>query len=82
MDDMIPLFDGFVLLQAAPDTIHQRLSSREGTEDMGNTEESRQAVLGWKEWWEEEMKDKGAIVVDANDTPHAVAEKIIVSVKV
>ncbi len=77
MDDLIPLFDTFILLKTNANTLHGRLSNREGTEDMGNTEESRQAVLGWKDWWEEEMTDRGAVVVSADGTPNEITEKIL-----
>lgn len=77
MDDLIPLFDKVILLKTASEEIHKRLSTREGTEDMGNTEESRQAVLGWKDWWEGEMEEKGALTVDANGSPEQVAKTIL-----
>lgn len=77
MDDLIPLFDTFILLKTNSSTLHSRLSNREGTEDMGNTEESRQTVLGWKDWWEEEMTDRGAVVVSADGNPSEVAEKVL-----
>lgn len=77
MDDLIPLFDKVLVLQTDAKSLHARLSTREGTDDMGNTEASRQTVLGWKDWWEDEMKEKGAIIVGAQDDPHSVAEKIL-----
>lgn len=77
MDDLIPLFDRVFLLKVGAKTLHARLSTREGTDDIGNTEDSRQAVLGWKDWWENEMVKKGAVVVDASNNPVKVAKKII-----
>ncbi|MFZ1627040.1 MAG: AAA family ATPase [Candidatus Moraniibacteriota bacterium] len=77
MDDILPLFDKVFLLKASPDVLRGRLSNREGTEDMGGTEESRQAVLGWKDWWEETMEDKGAVTIDANHNSDEVAREII-----
>jgi|GEM_PF-259143 len=77
MDDLIPLFDKVLVLQTDAKSLHARLSTREGTDDMGNTEASRQIVLGWKDWWENEMKEKGAIIVDARNNFHSVAEKIM-----
>ena len=77
MDDLILLFDAVILLKTHPEELHRRLMSREGTEDMGNTEESRQAVLGWKDWWENEIEEDGAIVVDANKTIGEVADEIL-----
>lgn len=77
MDELIPLFDVFILLKANLGTVHKRLSNREGTGDIGTTEESRQTVLGWKEWWEEEMLQKGAIVVNADVALARIVREII-----
>jgi len=77
MDDIIPLFDKVFLLHVSGDTLRKRLKSREGTDDMGNTEESRGTVLGWKDWWENEMIQKGAVVVDAEKSPEEIAKEII-----
>ncbi|MCH7605442.1 hypothetical protein IID24_05650 [Patescibacteria group bacterium] len=44
---------------------------------MGNTKESRQAVLGWKDWWENEVEKKNVIVVNADGSPDDIAKKII-----
>lgn len=46
MEDIIPLFDKVVLLVVSKETLHKRLSNREGKNDMGGNEEGRQAVLG------------------------------------
>lgn len=77
MDDLLPLFDTVLMLRVEADQLSSRLSNREGTDDIGNTEASRQTVLGWKDWWEDEMQDKGAIVIDARETPDSVAKKIL-----
>ncbi len=79
MDDLISLFDRVILLKASPDVLYKRLASREGTDDMGATEESRQAVLGWKDWWENEMEEKGAIALSADGSLDEVAETVIFS---
>lgn len=80
MDDIIPLFDKTILLKVPSDDLHKRLSSREGTEDIGNTETSRQTLLGWKDWWENEMKIKGAVVVNAEDDLSKVAKRVLATV--
>lgn len=77
MDEILPLFDPTLLLKVDSSTLHQRLSNREGTDDMGNTEASRQSVLGWKDWWENEIIRKGVIVVDAQQDPSIVAKNIL-----
>lgn len=80
IDDIVPLFDVVILLRAQSEELHRRLMSREGTEDMGNTEESRQVVLGWKDWWENEIEDGGATLVDANKTVDKVVDEIVAMV--
>ncbi|MDO8492524.1 MAG: AAA family ATPase [bacterium] len=77
MNDLVALFDQTILLKTNPKELHRRLSTREGTEDIGNTEESRQVVLGWKDWWENEMVEKGATVIDANREIKEVAKKVL-----
>lgn len=77
MDEIIPLFDKMIVLKADKETIHARLKNREGTNDIGNTEESRQVVLGWKDWWEGEMRDRGAIEVSAEGSAQEVAKRVL-----
>jgi broad-specificity NMP kinase len=80
MDDILPLFNKAFMLKTSSEVLHERLSNREGTEDMGGTEESRQAVLGWKDWWEETMQDKGMIAIPADRSPNETAKEIIKNV--
>lgn len=77
MDEVIPFFNKVLLLKADPTVLHGRLSRREGTDDMGNAEEGRQVVLGWKDWWENEMLEKGAVLVSADGKPDAIAKNIL-----
>jgi len=76
-DEIIPLFDKVILLKANPEVVRKRLSSREGTDDMGNTAESRDWVLSWKDRLENKLTKQGATVIDADGTPTEVAQKII-----
>ena len=75
--EMFPLFEQVILLRVDTETLHARLSNREGTDDIGNTEEGRQAVLSWKDWWEDEMLEAGAVEVEAVNDSQQVAEQII-----
>lgn len=77
MDEIIPLFNKVILLKTNPNELCRRLSTREGTEDMGNTKESRQTVLGWKDWWENEMVEKGALPLSADGSLDEIAETIL-----
>ena len=76
MDDLFPLFNQVFLLRVSAASLHQHLSTRQGTNNMGSTEASRQAVLGWKDWWEKEMETHGAVNVNADDSPRLVAKKV------
>ena len=76
-DKIIPFFDRTILLKASPEIVRKRLISREGTDDMGNTTENREWVLSWKDWWENQIIEQGAIVIDADGSPTEVAQKII-----
>jgi broad-specificity NMP kinase len=77
-DEIVSLFDKIILLRATPEVIHKRLSSREGTDDMGNTNESREWVLGWKEWWENKlMRNQNVLAVNADDNLADISKKIV-----
>ena len=76
-NEIIPLFDQTILLKASPEVIHQRLSSRSGTDDFGSTEEVRERVLSMKDQLENQWVEQGAVVVGANGSLAEVAKKII-----
>ena len=77
MDDLIPLFDKVIVLQPDPDVLNVRLKNREGTDDIGNNQNGRDVILGWKDWWEKEMHKKGGILVNANASSQKTTEKIL-----
>ena len=77
MDDLLPLFDKVLVLQLDSDALNKRLKNREGTQDIGNTQDGRDVVLGWKDWWEKEMHKKGGILMNANGSPQEITEKIL-----
>lgn len=76
-NEIIPLFDETILLKVSPAIVRKRLSSREGTDDMGNTAENREWVLSWKDWLENQLIEQGAVVVDADGNPAEVVKKIV-----
>ena len=82
MDDILSFFDKIIVLQSDSENLNNRLKNREGTSDIGNNQEGRDVVLGWKDWWEGEMYKKGAILVNANRTPEEVAKKILSILKI
>jgi len=75
--ELIPLFDTSILLRVNSKILNQRLLSREGTDDYGNTEAGRQRVLSGKDEFENKMIKAGMIVIDANSYAKKVAEEII-----
>jgi broad-specificity NMP kinase len=77
MDEIIPLFDKFILLKASKDVLYKRLCNRIGENDYGNTQEGRQRILESKDEFEENMKSKGAIVVDADGDADIVSKRIL-----
>lgn len=77
MKEILSFFDKVVVLQPDSNVLNERLTTREGTNDIGNTQEGRDVVLGWKDWWENEMYKKGAIFINANKSPEIIADEVI-----
>lgn len=65
LDELMPLFDKTFLLQIDHQTTRHRLTDRTSN-DFGRTAEVQDWILEWKDWWEEQMIAKGAIVIDAS----------------
>ena len=76
IDDLLPLFDRVFLLIASPEMTRKRLSTRK-SKDFGNTPEVQEWVLSWKDWWENHMKEKDAVIINADQKVDVVAENII-----
>lgn len=75
-DEVAQLFNQTVLLKISSEVLRKRLSNREGTGDFGTTAESREWVLGWKDWFENHTVELDAVAVDANGNPAEVAQRI------
>ena len=80
-DEIMPLFRDVVLIKVSSDTLLERLKSRK-TDEFANTDEVREWVLSWKDWFEEDMAQKGAIVLDAEEEPVAVATRVLSSLNI
>ncbi len=76
LDDLRPLFDKMFLLKASQKILRERLSTRTSN-DFGRTSEVQKWVFSWKTWWENHMKEKGVIVIDASRSLREIAENII-----
>jgi broad-specificity NMP kinase len=75
-EELWPLFDRVMLLQASPENTRARLSTRKKG-DFGATREVQDWVLSWKDWWEQKLLKRGAILVDANLPVDVVADNIL-----
>lgn len=76
MDSILPFFDSVILLKVGPEAIRQRLTTRTDN-DFGRTPEIQDWIMTWKEWWENDMQEKGAVVVDAQKSLDEVAKEVI-----
>ena len=76
LDDLLPLFDKIFLLKTSQKILRERLTTRTSN-DFGRTAEVQKWVFSWKSWWENHMKEKGAIVIDAGRSLRKIAENII-----
>jgi broad-specificity NMP kinase len=76
LDELLPLFNKVILLQVSPETIRKRLGGRKSGE-FGNTKEVQEWVISWKDWWENHMREKDAILIDGNQSAEQVVGKIL-----
>lgn len=63
-DDYLKLFDKVFVLHCRPETFIDRINARTDN-DYGKHEAEQQRMLGWQKTFEKEMKEKGAIMLDA-----------------
>ncbi len=75
-DEIFGLFDKVIVLQVANDELKRRLTHRTSN-DFARTDEAQEKMLSWKDWWENELIQKGAIAVNANKSLDEVADEII-----
>lgn len=76
IDDITPLFDLVILLKVDEKVMRERLSTR-ADNDFGRTPKVQDWLMEWKDWFEDKMHEKGAIVVDANQDLVSVARDVI-----
>ncbi len=76
LDDLLPLFDKIFLLKVDKKILLKRLSTRTSN-DFARTTEVQKWVFSWKTWWENNMREKGVTVIDANRSLRKVANDII-----
>ena len=76
IDDVIPLFDKTILLVASEDVTKHRLTHRTSN-DFGRSPEVQNWIFSWKENLENHIKSLGAVVVNADQDLHSVADEIV-----
>jgi len=63
-------------LKASQKVLRERLSPRT-SDKLGRTAEVQKWIFSWKKWWEDQMKEKGAIAINANRPLREIAKDII-----
>ena len=76
VEEIAPLFDQIVLLTADEPTIRHRLSTRTNN-DFGRVREAQDVVLAGKDSYERDLKEMGAVVVNANPEHDHVVDDVI-----
>ncbi len=77
IDELLPYFDKVLVLKANANTLNERLKSREGTDDIGNNQPGRDIIIKRKELWEKQLEEKGATVIDANNSLSKVVDDVL-----
>lgn len=81
LDKLLYLFDIIILLKVSSDVLRKRLSERMSNE-FGRTAEIQNWILSWKDWWENHLREKGAIIIDADRDLKEVTTDILERSKV
>ena len=76
LDELLFLFGKIFLLKVSPEILRKRLSTRKSN-DYGRTSEVQDWIIEWKDWWENHMIEKGAIVIDADRDLQRVTTNIL-----
>lgn len=76
IDDLLPLFDQVFLLKVSQNILRNRLSNRTSN-DFAQTADVQKKLFSWKTGWENYLKKKGAIVINANRPIKEVINDII-----
>lgn len=74
--EIIPLFSKVILLQASPDVIRHRLSTRT-THDFARSPGMQEWIIEIKKPFEDSVIEGGAIVVNADGIVEETAEKVL-----
>lgn len=75
-EEILPLFDKFILLQCKPETFLKRILERKDN-DFGKDETAQQHLLDTYEKFEKEMLNKGAISINVDILLDEVVNNIV-----
>lgn len=76
LDELLPLFNKTFLLKTNKKVLRERLTTRTSN-DFARTPETQKQLFSWKDWWEDHMREKGAVVINANRSLKEIAKDII-----
>lgn len=76
LNEILPLFNTIILLTANAETIRQRLNTRTSN-DFGKTVEVQEWILKGKDKLEQEVREKGAIVIPTDRGMSDIATAVI-----
>ena len=80
LEELFPLFDEIVLLTASKESIRERLSKRP-VWDFGGPPEVQEWVLGWRDEWEDTIRDEGAITISTDQNIEETVTAILNAVR-
>ena len=66
MDTILPFFDSVIMLKIGEEAMRHRLTTRTEN-DFGRTAKIQDWIMTWKDWWEDDMQKKGAVVIDTTE---------------
>lgn len=76
IEELLPLFDEIILLQISEQIMRERLSTRPDS-DFGGKSEVQDWLMTWKDWWDNEMIEEGAKVIDANRSSEEILQTVM-----
>ncbi|HSX24633.1 MAG TPA: AAA family ATPase, partial [Candidatus Andersenbacteria bacterium] len=74
---LLPLFEKVILLTLDNDLLRQRLANRTGENEFAKTESEQLHILEWKDDWEKETLEAGAVQINANQPLESIVKEIL-----
>jgi gluconate kinase len=76
MRDLFDLFDKIFLLRIDEPTLRDRLANRTSN-DFGKHPHELVSILSWFDWFQKDLADRGAVVIDATQPVAQVVNQIL-----